>query len=81
MDIQEAIQFWKDCRANGSDFVEAKAMAIAALQERAEREKGCDFCKKELDDYPYVQAVGERDESDTIYEPAYCPICGRKLVE
>ena len=40
---------------------------------------GCDFCKKELDDYPYIVAHGDYTESDTCYEPAYCPICSHPL--
>ena len=49
-------------------------------QEQMERVwQGCDFCKKELDDYPYIVAHGDYSESDTCYEPVYCPICGRPL--
>lgn len=43
--------------------------------------KGCDFCHKELDDYPYIAARGDFCESDTCYEPSYCPICGRPLTK
>ena len=42
---------------------------------------GCDFCKKELDDYPYIVAHSDYSSSDTCYEPGYCPICGRPLTD
>ena len=41
--------------------------------------EGCDFCQKELDDYPYVAARGDFSESDTCYKPSYCPICGKPI--
>ena len=60
--------------------------AVAALQgptrEMVERMfPGCDFCKKELDDYPYIVAHSDYSSSDTCYEPGYCPICGRPLTD
>jgi hypothetical protein len=72
-EIQNAIAFFKRCGVPYADT------ALAALQEQAEREKGCDFCKIELDDYPYVRAVGDNCESDECYEPVYCPKCGKRL--
>lgn len=42
---------------------------------------GCDFCQKELDDYPYIAAHGDFSGSDTCYEPSYCPVCGRPLTD
>lgn len=55
--------------------------ALAALREKQERGKGCEFCKKELDDYPYIYACGNCDSSGTVYTPAFCPMCGRPLSE
>lgn len=40
---------------------------------------GCDFCKIELDDYPYIVAHSDYSSSDTCYEPSFCPICGKPL--
>lgn len=41
----------------------------------------CDFCGKELDDYPYIVAHSDYDESNTCYTPAFCPVCGRPLTD
>lgn len=66
----------------------AKAMCIVgkALRpvSREQVEKvlpGCDFCKIELDDYPYIVAHGDYSSSDTCYEPSFCPICGKPLTD
>jgi hypothetical protein len=81
MDIQEAIEWFSFRQKMGlSDKCQdAENAALAALQEQAERGKGCDFCKIELDDYPYARAVGDNCESDERYEPVYCPKCGKRL--
>lgn len=52
-----------------------------AIREKQEREKGCEFCKIELEDYPYINACGDCDSSDIIYTPEFCPRCGRPLTE
>lgn len=66
--------------------VEAIDLALAALRgptrEMVERMfPGCDFCTKELDDYPYIVAHSDYSSSDTCYEPGYCPICSRPLTD
>ena len=43
--------------------------------------RGCDFCKKEMDDYPYIVAHSDYSSSDTCYEPSFCPICGKPLTD
>lgn len=63
---------------------EACEIAISALtplpQERMkELYLGCDFCKKELNDYPLISALGEYGDSINSYMPGYCPLCGRPL--
>ena len=40
---------------------------------------GCDFCKKELNDYPFITAIGEYGDSVNSHTPQYCPLCGRPL--
>lgn len=60
---------------------QAVEAAKDALREKQEREKGCEFCKIELEDYPYINACGDCDSSDTIYTPEFCPICGCPLTE
>ena len=42
---------------------------------------GCDFCKIELDDYPYIVAYSDYSSSNTCYEPSFCPICGKPLTD
>ena len=63
---------------------QAYLMALAALrpvsQEQVEQLwPGCDFCKKELNDYPLITAIGEYGDSINSYMPGYCPLCGRPL--
>ena len=65
---------------------EALQMLIAALRpvSRETVEKvfsGCDFCKIELDNYPYIVAHSDYSSSDTCYEPSFCPICGKPLTD
>ena len=60
--------------------------AITALRpvSREQVEKvfsGCDFCKIELNDYPYIVAHSDYSSSDTCYEPSFCPICGKPLTD
>lgn len=40
----------------------------------------CDFCQKELSNYPLIMAIGVWGDSTNSYTPKYCPICGRPLV-
>ena len=65
---------------------EAIDIAISALRpvSREQVEKvwpGCDFCKIELDDYPYIVAHSDYSSSDTCYEPGYCPVRGKPLTD
>lgn len=60
--------------------------AVADMEDAAEKPRldrsawePCDFCGKELDDYPYIVAHNDYDESNTCYTPAFCPVCGRPL--
>ena len=49
-----------------------------ALKEKAEREKGCEFCNAE-----YVVMSGSCMSSELIHKGCtakFCPMCGRKLV-
>lgn len=41
----------------------------------------CEFCKIELNKYPYIMACDKYSESNTAYEPEFCPGCGRPLTE
>ena len=52
-----------------------------SLEQVEEVWRGCDFCKKEMDDYPYIVAHSDYSSSDTCYEPSFCPICGKPLTD
>ena len=66
-------------------------LAIAALQEQAEREKGCEYCKCGYDlstgnvcePSLYIQGntllALRYDEPDSEAEINYCPMCGKRL--
>lgn len=65
---------------------QALDLALSALHPitREQVEKvfpGCDFCKIEMGDYPYIVAHGDYSSSDTCYEPRFCPICGKTLTD
>ncbi|MBU5626524.1 hypothetical protein KQI82_12460 [Oscillibacter sp. MSJ-2] len=79
-EIEKAVIAFERMAGSGI-CTESDKVALAALREKQEREKGCDFCRKELDDYPYINACGDCDSSGTVYTPAFCPICGRPLSE
>lgn len=57
---------------------QAKVEREAFLNEKAEREKGCDFCNSE-----YVVMSGSRMSSELIHKGCaakFCPNCGKRLV-
>ena len=69
-----------------SGIIDTLKFSLAALRpaSREQVEKvfsGCDFCKIELDDYPYIVAHSDYSSSDTCYEPSFCPICGKPLTD
>ena len=69
-----------------SKIIKTLDLAIAVLRpiSREQVEKafpGCDFCKIELDDYPYIVAHSDYSSSDTCYEPSFCPICGKPMTD
>ena len=71
---------------NAERRIAALDMALTALRpvSREQVEKvfsGCDFCKIELNDYPYIVAHSDYSSSDTCYEPSFCPICGKPLTD
>ena len=88
--IQDTDAYWNSCsEALQRELDEQKEvflMALSALRpvsrERVEKVfPGCDFCKIELDDYPYIVAHSDYSSSDTCYEPSFCPICGKPLTD
>lgn len=57
-------------------------VAISAIRERIEREKGCEWCQDEImfngDDMELELQHPLEDTPRMIY-PRFCPNCGRKL--
>ena len=50
-------------------------------ENESQKGKGCNFCNFELEDYPYISAQNGNDCSGAVYEPAFCPLCGKCLKE
>lgn len=90
MDIQTAIQAFQLLKGtNGITaaylpltdkiaFNELADSAISALQEQAEREKGCAWCR----DYNLAVEVQHKVKHDVVLtcgQLNYCPMCGRRL--
>ena len=82
-EIEKAIKFFEEELKNGK-FIEdcpqynANEVALKVLQEKAEREKGCDFCNAK-----YAIMSGSRMSSELIHKGCvakFCPNCGKRLV-
>jgi len=70
-DIEKAIE-WFELRKNmelGDKCERMESVALAALREKQEREKGCELCNPDNAEYYFGGKL-----------PNYCPMCGRKLV-
>ena len=104
MDIQDVISYWQAFRAECFEMLKEgtendKRTAeeqipvcddtITVLQEQAEREKGCEYCKgNALDDLvlthdiagsPRIALHGGNTPIDKDEKPVLCPHCGRYL--
>ena len=91
MDKQRAAHILQDCAdaAKGTEFEQVYQMGAVALQEQAEREKGCEYCKgNALDDLvlthdiagsPRIALHGGNTPIDKDEKPVLCPHCGRYL--
>ena len=79
----ERLEFHKQVwmMVGGLDLSKVLDMAIAALREQEERSKGCEFCAETLKRFDRVLAVADYCEDDIVYEPKFCPMCGRRLEE
>lgn len=73
------IEIWKKEYLKVSNELEqVKAERDTFLKEKAEREKGCDFCNAE-----YAVMSGSRMSSELIHKGCvakFCPNCGKRLV-
>ena len=91
-EIEQAIEFVKDIKRTIAYYKGETAYLIRIplerafnfdtmlkiLKEKAEREKGCDFCNVE-----YTVMSGSRMNSDLIHKGCaakFCPNCGKRLV-
>ena len=92
--LSEGAMFWEHHSQEWLEDEETEAifLAIDTLQEKAEREKGCEYCNKNFQhnynwlirDYmlndkerPRIEITGD---GIAVIECDYCPKCGRKLV-
>lgn len=78
--LREGAENWRYTSQEWIDDKDAEAisLAIEALKEKAEREKGCDFCNAE-----YAVMSGSRMSSELIHKGCvakFCPNCGKRLV-
>jgi len=75
---------------NTERFIDACNMALAALRNQQEREKGCEYCRaihKKPNDHKTGDIImpdrfwytHEGDGGDHYRPYRYCPECGRKL--
>ena len=65
--------------------------AAAALREKQEREKGCEFCTGDINTRTnildcecgevYIDAAGRLTAGDDDVKVRFCPMCGRPLAE
>lgn len=68
----------KEYNKKCNELEQVKAERDTFLKEKAEREKGCDFCNAE-----YAVMSGSRMNSDLIHKGCaakFCPNCGKRLV-
>ena len=77
-DTEKAIEYFEELLkklGNGDSDNKICAVALEALQEKRERERGCEYC-----DDPDCPPLDWRCGLDHIL-PDYklCPMCGRKL--
>lgn len=89
-EIDKAIKYWKAFKQEAIDMIKGQEdingclkeqipmceVAIKALEEKQQREQGCEHCKPTL-------AFGIIfDQNRTPFEPIsmnFCPFCGRRL--
>jgi hypothetical protein len=78
-EIERAIKDFKDFKQAGYTHSELPSswhieLALAALREKAEREKGCDWCQQKHNRYLFTQIADLNAET-----PIACPWCGKRL--
>lgn len=86
--LERWLPFWKERNEDSALYVE---LALSALREKAEREKGCEFCKKfdfseasakvEKGKFAHIHLVCGNTRYPKEEQFNFCPMCGRKLKE
>ena len=67
-----------DCCDNQMDFIEEIEMALAALREKQERDKGCEYCNSRFGIATH-HINGQLLQAGTKKIAIYCPMCGKRL--
>lgn len=90
MTDREAIEILQRIKSNckAQSTIDIVEYSIQSLQEREERNKGCECCNGEKTDefgkkvYSFTVQYYEIGDGKPNYVKAkYCPMCGKKLVE
>lgn len=101
-DIEKAIEYWQSLLKRFEDKPddtywgkehkklsrEKIGLAIEELQEKQERDKGCEFCKDnkitlhipKFEAAAIVNQYMNHESFDFELKPLFCPYCGRKVV-
>ena len=62
---------------------ESVELALSALREQAEHDKGCEYCKQVIAtvkmDFETDSILGENKWFSSTRRPKYCPMCGKRL--
>ncbi|WP_195543674.1 hypothetical protein [Massiliimalia timonensis] len=84
--LREGAENWRYTSQEWIDDKDAEAisLAIEALKEKAEREKGCEYCVNLTESATTLsfkaKGNGVKVVVDCDFDMKYCPKCGRKLV-
>ena len=78
-EIEKAIKYLLFLKAeNNTPSIDIKlTTAVEALQEKLERDKGCEYCEGLTTGEDFIKCPSLNFKMDVDY----CPMCGRKLVE
>lgn len=77
-DVASCEQVTEPLQRNGSSDSE---VSLATEKQVTSDNKGCEFCNETLKQMPNILAVADYYQDNTVYEPKFCPLCGRRLEE
>ena len=79
--VRESDEIIKDCsptlQAELNEQKQHFITGLEALREQAEREKGCEYCNSAL--APLYKISTNWHPPFALFEPAVCPVCGKRL--